>query len=48
MSLTTYYAKGVNISEALTALEPLGPDEYFVAFGTGGRQFCGTPNGYSA
>jgi hypothetical protein len=48
MALSAYYAKGVDISEALTKLEALGSDEYFVAFGTGGRQFCGTPNGYSA
>jgi hypothetical protein len=48
MTLSAYYAKGVDISQALTMLEPLGADEYFVAFGTGGRQFCGTPNGYSA
>ncbi|KAF2683020.1 hypothetical protein K458DRAFT_369169 [Lentithecium fluviatile CBS 122367] len=41
-------AKAVDISSALTQLEPLGADEYFIAFGPAGRQFCGTPNGYSA
>lgn len=38
----------IDLSEALSALEPLEPDQYFVALGTGGRQFCGTPNGYCA
>ncbi|KAF2707959.1 hypothetical protein K504DRAFT_383596 [Pleomassaria siparia CBS 279.74] len=42
------YAKDVDISKALTAFKPPGADEYFVAFGTNGRQFCATPNGYSA
>ena len=41
-------AKAVNISAALTRLDPLGSDEYFIAFGPSDRQFCGTPNGYSA
>ena len=41
-------AKVVNISAILTKLDTLGSDEYFVAFGPSGRQFCGTPNGYSA
>ncbi|KAF2787377.1 hypothetical protein K505DRAFT_288078 [Melanomma pulvis-pyrius CBS 109.77] len=41
-------AKEKDMSADLAALEPIGPDEYFVAFGTDGRQFCGTPNGYSA
>lgn len=33
---------------ALNSLQKLGPDEYIIAFGPEGRQFCGTPNGYSA
>jgi len=44
----TTYTKGVGISEALSTLQPLATDKYFFAFGVDGRQFCGTPNGYSA
>ncbi|KAF9728780.1 hypothetical protein PMIN03_011702 [Paraphaeosphaeria minitans] len=40
-------AKMVDISGALTALEPLGADQYCIAFGPGATQFCGTPKGYS-
>jgi hypothetical protein len=40
-------AKIVDVSAALTALEPLGADQYCIAFGPGAMQFCATPNGYS-
>ncbi|KAF1848906.1 uncharacterized protein K460DRAFT_304513 [Cucurbitaria berberidis CBS 394.84] len=38
----------VVIATALTRLENLAADEYIIAFGPDGKQFCGTPNGYSA
>jgi hypothetical protein len=41
-------AKIVDVSAALTALEPLGANQYCIAFGPGTTQFCATPNGYSA
>lgn len=41
-------ANAVDVSAALTQLEALEADQYFVAFGPAGIQFCGTPNGYSA
>ncbi|KAF2871644.1 hypothetical protein BDV95DRAFT_607066 [Massariosphaeria phaeospora] len=47
MALTTPAAH-IDISDALSALQPLERDEYVVAFGPGDRQFCGTPYGYSA
>ncbi|KAJ4350046.1 uncharacterized protein N0V89_008667 [Didymosphaeria variabile] len=37
----------IDVSAALTALEPLGLDQYCIAFGPGATQFCATPNGYS-
>jgi hypothetical protein len=33
---------------ALNRLDNLKPDEYIIALGPDGRQFLGTPNGYSA
>ncbi|KAJ4372999.1 hypothetical protein N0V83_003290 [Neocucurbitaria cava] len=38
----------VQFESALDQLEELRPDEYIIAFGPNGEQFCGTPNGYSA
>ncbi|KAF1972692.1 hypothetical protein BU23DRAFT_643386 [Bimuria novae-zelandiae CBS 107.79] len=40
-------AEHVDVSVALTTLEPPGPDQYCIAFGPGATQFCATPNGYS-
>jgi hypothetical protein len=36
------------ISTVLDRLQNLEPDKYIIAFGPGGKQFIGTPNGYSA
>ncbi|KAF2010764.1 hypothetical protein BU24DRAFT_45494 [Aaosphaeria arxii CBS 175.79] len=36
------------VAQLLATLEPLGRDEYFTAFGPGGRFLFGTPNGYAA
>jgi hypothetical protein len=36
------------ISTVLSPLENLKTDEYIIAFGAHGKQFIGTPNGYSA
>ncbi|KAH7082588.1 hypothetical protein BKA63DRAFT_134863 [Paraphoma chrysanthemicola] len=36
------------ISSILEPLQKLQNDEYFIAFGPRGKQFIGTPNGYSA
>jgi hypothetical protein len=36
------------ISTALARLEKLQPDKYIIAFGPSGKQFIGSPNGYSA
>jgi hypothetical protein len=36
------------VSTALARLEKLQPDKYIIAFGPGGKQFIGSPNGYSA
>ncbi|KAF1950627.1 hypothetical protein CC80DRAFT_509566 [Byssothecium circinans] len=44
----TVSPNAIHPSTVLSRLEPLGPDQYFIAFGPEGRQFCGTPNGYSA
>jgi hypothetical protein len=41
-------ARAVDISAALSQLDALDADEYFIAFDPLGRQFCGTPHGYSA
>jgi hypothetical protein len=36
------------MATALSRLENLQPDKYIIAFGPGGKQFIGSPNGYSA
>ena len=36
------------ISTVLDRLERLDANTYTIAFGPGGKQFLGTPNGYSA
>jgi hypothetical protein len=36
------------IATVLSRLENPAADEYFIAFGPAGRQFIGTPNGYTA
>jgi methylenetetrahydrofolate dehydrogenase (NADP+)/methenyltetrahydrofolate cyclohydrolase/formyltetrahydrofolate synthetase len=36
------------ISTVLDRLQNLEPDKYIIAFGPNGKQFIGTPNGYSA
>ena len=46
MAIASPAAK-VDVSAALTALEPPGVDQYCIAFGPGATQFCATPNGYS-
>jgi methylenetetrahydrofolate dehydrogenase (NADP+)/methenyltetrahydrofolate cyclohydrolase/formyltetrahydrofolate synthetase len=46
--MSTLQADPDVMSTALSRLENLQPDEYIVAFGSGGKQFIGSPNGYPA
>jgi hypothetical protein len=36
------------IASVLKGLKTLSVDHYIIAFGPGGEQFIGTPNGYSS
>lgn len=36
------------VNKLLARLKPLEADEYFIALGSGGRCFFGSPNGYAA